>query len=261
MEQQRVLKLPWQRVWITGASSGIGRALSLALCQQGLEVYASARNVQGLESLRQECQQLPGTLIPCALDITHQNAVEQQLQRWQSQQILPELSILNAGTHDPFGAEQFTSQRAARLLEINLQGSINCLAPLLELYRQNNRGQIAIMASVAGFRGLPSAAVYGASKAALIHLCESLRFDLQSTGVELQVINPGFVKTPLTDKNQFHMPALMSAEQAAETIIKGLLRPQQFEITFPKRFVVILKLLRLLPYRCYFPLVSKLLNK
>ena len=118
------------------------------------------------------------------------------------------------------------------------------------------RGRIAIVSSVAGYRGLPTAAYDGASKAALINLAEALKFDLDRHGVTLQLIDPGFVRTPLTAKNEFTMPFLIPAEEAAEQIAKGL-RGSSFEITFPRRFTYLLKLLRCLPYRLYFPLMAR----
>ena len=140
----------------------------------------------------------------------------------------------------------------ARVVGVNLLGTGNCLEPLLKVMVQRRRGRIAIMASVAGYRGLPNAAYYGASKAALINLAEALKLDLDPYGVAVQLIDPGFVETPMTARNPFPMPFLMPVEQAAERIARGL-ASGRFEITFPRRFTWQLKLLRCLPYSVYFP--------
>jgi short-subunit dehydrogenase len=119
-----------------------------------------------------------------------------------------------------------------------------------------NAGQIAVVSSVAGYRGLPAASAYGATKAALINMCESLKFDLDAAGVKLQLVDPGFVETPLTAQNDFNMPFLMKSDAAAQAFYRGLLS-DRFEIVFPKRFAWQLKLLRCLPYAAYFPLIRR----
>ena len=146
------------------------------------------------------------------------------------------------------------------LVEINLLGVANCLEPAMKAMIERRRGRIAIVSSVAGYRGLPTSAYYGATKAALINLAESLRFDLVKHGVRLQLIDPGFVRTPLTDKNEFKMPFLMEVEDAARRLVGGL-ESEHFEVTFPKRFTWILKGLRCLPYALYFPLVTRATGK
>lgn len=247
--------LPWKTAWVTGAGRGIGRALAELLCKKGLTVYVSARTIKELWSLQAHCYNGPGKIVPIPMDIRDQSQIEDMIYSWELGQGIPDLVVLNAGSHDPFSAQEFSAERCSRLLEINLQGTINCLEPVLHRFIKKEKGHLAVMASVAGYRGLPTAAAYGASKAALINLCEALWFDLKGTGVKLQVINPGFVRTPLTDKNDFKMPALLEPEDAAERILHGLLK-DNFEITFPKRFVYLLKLLRLLPYSWYLKLIS-----
>lgn len=248
--------LPWTSVWITGAGRGIGEALAILCAQRGLTVYASARTASELDRLKNSSRRYSGTIVPAPLDITDPQQIDALMQSWDKGSGLPELVILNAGTHDPFSAQDFSAERCQRVFDINLQGTINCLDPVLKRMLKRNSGQVAVMASVAGYRGLPTAAAYGASKAALIHLCEALRLDLKDSKVTLQVINPGFVRTPLTDKNDFKMPALQEPEEAAASIFKGLLSTR-FEIAFPGRFVYFLKFLRILPYRWYFALIGK----
>jgi short-subunit dehydrogenase len=251
--------VPWKTVWITGAGRGIGKALVLLCVQKGMTVYASSRTASELNSLEYSCKHLAGVVIPVPLDITDTKQLSNIVNNWELACGVPDLVILNAGTHDPFTAQSFCAQRCKNLFDINLQGTINCLDPVLKRMLMRNSGQIAVMSSVAGYRGLPTAAAYGASKAALINLCEALRLDLMDTNVKLQVINPGFVRTSLTAKNDFKMPAIIEPEAAAEIIFKGLLS-SRFEIAFPRRFIYFLKLLRILPYNWYFKLIGKNVN-
>lgn len=248
--------LPWKRVWVTGGGRGIGAALVCLFVKRGLTVYASARDEVALQALQLELEQQPGTLIPAPLDIREPDQIRSLVAAWQQSGDFPDLVILNAGTHDPFPVSEFSAQRCQQLLEVNLHGTLNCIEPILAEYQRNNSGHLAVMASVAGYRGLPTAAAYGAGKAALINLCEALYLDLSGSGIKLQVINPGFVRTPLTDKNSFQMPALMEPEDAAEAIVSGL-KAERFEISFPSRFVFWLKLLRILPYSWYFKMVRR----
>ena len=151
---------------------------------------------------------------------------------------------------------EFTAAGLRDLMAVNVMGTAACLEALMPRMMARRQGRIAVVASVAGYRGLPTSAYYGATKAALINLTESLKFDLDQAGVTIQLIDPGFVKTPLTDRNDFPMPFLISAELAADRIARGL-RSRQFEIAFPRVFVAIMKLLRCLPYALYFPLVGR----
>lgn len=251
--------LPWKRVWITGAGKGIGAALVEAFCHFDLKIIVSARTEADLLALQQQLAHLPAKIEVQVLDICDSEQVGKLIQSWSREQCLPDLAILNAGTHMPMGVKNFDLEKARQLLDVNLQGSLNCIAPLLNCCLHEAEAvpcHIGLVASVAGYRGLPTASVYGASKAALIHLAEALYCELDGSSVRIQVINPGFVRTPLTDKNEFAMPALMEPEDAAQAIIKGL-QTEHFEIAFPARFVYWLKLLRLLPYRMYFALIKK----
>ena len=244
-------------VWITGASSGIGRALALNLARRGDTVAASARGEAALRDLANEASTLAGSIHPYPLDITDAENCARTVEQISGKFEKIALAILNAGTHHPVEAEDFSSGDLAKLIGINLLGTGNCLDPLLKKMIPAKAGHIAIVASVAGYRGLPTSSYYGASKAAQINLAEALKFDLDRLGIKLQLVNPGFVRTPLTDKNDFPMPFLMEVEDAAERLAKGL-ESSAFEITFPRRFAFLLKLFRLLPYRLYFPIVSKM---
>ena len=247
-------------VWITGASSGIGRALALNLAKRGDTVAVSARSEQALQGLANEASDLRGSIHPYTLDITNAENCARTVEQISGKFGKIALAILNAGTHHPVEAEDFAAGDLARLIGINLLGTGNCLDPLLKRMIEARAGHIAIVASVAGYRGLPTSIYYGASKAAQINLAEALKFDLDRFGIKLQLINPGFVKTPLTDKNEFPMPFLMEVDEAAERMANGL-ESNAFEISFPRRFTYLLKLFRLLPYRLYFPIVSRMTGK
>ncbi len=242
-----------ERVWITGASMGIGEALARRLARDGAEVIASARSAERLAALAAAGA---GRIVAWPLDITDHAAVHDAVARIEAEHGPIDVAVLNAGTHQPVSAAEFTAEGLRELIEINVMGTAACLEALMPRMIARGRGRIAVVASVAGYRGLPTSAYYGATKAALINLTESLKFDLDRAGVTIQLIDPGFVKTPLTDRNEFPMPFLISAELAADRIASGL-RSRRFEIAFPRRFVWILKLLRCLPYALYFPLVGR----
>ncbi|MBI1245243.1 MAG: SDR family NAD(P)-dependent oxidoreductase [Alphaproteobacteria bacterium] len=240
-------------VWITGASSGIGRALALNLAAAGKRVVASARRADALEALAREAG---GSISVLPLDTTDAAACENAV-AWIEAEMGPlALAILNAGTHVPTPASEFAVAPVRRLVETNLMGTVNCLAPALAAMRQRKHGHIALVASVAGYGGLPTASAYGATKAALINMCESLKPECEALGVKLQLVSPGFVRTPLTDKNPFPMPFLMDAADAAAEIARGL-ASDKFEIVFPRRFAIMLKVLNMLPYGLYFRLVRR----
>lgn len=243
--------------WITGASSGIGAALASRLVRDGRHVAISARNAEALATIAQAAG---AAMHGFALDVTDATACSLTVDAIEAAHGEIDMAILNAGTHAPMSADDFSVATARRLIEINLMGTINCLAPLLARMRARGRGQIAIVASVAGYGGLPTAAAYGATKAALINMVEALKPDCDRLGIKLQLVNPGFVKTPLTDKNDFPMPFLLPVEKAVDAFVAGL-ASDRFEIVFPRRFALLLKLLNVLPYRAYFTVVRRMTGK
>lgn len=246
-----------ERVWIIGASYGIGAALAERLAADGKEVWASARSADKLEAL---AERHPGRIHALPLDVTDKAAVRAALASIEAASGPPDTVVLNAGTHQPVAAKDFTADGLRQVMELNVFGTANGIETVLPGMLQRDAGRIAVVASVAGYNGLPTSAYYGASKAALINMIESLRFDLRRTGVVLQLVNPGFVKTPLTDRNDFAMPFLIPAEAAAAAIARGL-ASDRFEIAFPRTFVWLLKLVGLLPYRLYFALVGRSTGK
>lgn len=246
--------------WLTGASAGIGRALALRLARDGWRVAASARRAEELARLVGEANGMPGEIRAFPLDVTDAQAVGLCVAAIERDFGAVDLAVLNAGTHAAMPAEQFSAATMRRLLDLNVMGVAHCLEATLPRLIARGRGRVAIVASLAGYGGLPSAAAYGASKAALINMAEALRPELQEKGVILQVINPGFVKTPLTDKNDFRMPFLIPAEEAAVAILRGL-DTNRFEIAFPTIFARLMKLLRILPYGLYFRLTRRLVRR
>lgn len=245
-------------LWITGAGKGIGRAVALAYARRGWTVAASARTSADLESLRDAAVAagLKGRIVPFVNDVTDHDAVKLTFKQIEADLGRLDQIIFNAGTHVANSPETFSVAPFRTLMEVNYMGAVNGLAAVLPTLIDRRAGHVAVVSSVAGYRGLPNASAYGATKAALINMCESLKIQLDGKGVALSVINPGFVRTPLTDKNEFPMPFLMEPEAAAEAIYNGM-ASKRFEIAFPTPFVLILKTLQMLPYGVYFWLVRK----
>ncbi|MBV0933016.1 SDR family NAD(P)-dependent oxidoreductase [Marinobacterium weihaiense] len=248
----------WPLVWITGAGTGIGRATALRLAEEGSDVIVSGRRLEPLQELRQEARQrdLYGRILPLVMDVTEPGRYETALAQIEAEWKLPDLVILNAGNHQPMPLNELNVATCRELMDINYFAVMAGLEAILPRMRRRGSGQIACTASLASYRGLPTAAAYGASKAALVNACEALQVELQGSGVRLQVINPGFVKTPLTDQNPFEMPQLISPHEAARQLVAGL-HSRRFEIRFPGRFARSLALLRQLPYGLYFRLVKR----
>jgi NAD(P)-dependent dehydrogenase (short-subunit alcohol dehydrogenase family) len=244
-------------VWITGAGKGIGRALAKLMAKQGWTVAASSRTKEDLLSLISECP--PGKVIAFPLDVSDHEQTVLTIKAIENKIGKLDLVVLNAGTHAPISVQNFSVELVRKLMEVNFMGVVNSLSEIIPRFMKQKTGQIAVVASLAGYCGLPSASAYGASKAALINMCEALKPELAEHGVRLNLINPGFVETPLTDKNDFEMPFLISAEDAANRIVKGLMA-DKFEIAFPRRLVLPMKLLRLLPERLFFALTKRMLK-
>jgi NAD(P)-dependent dehydrogenase (short-subunit alcohol dehydrogenase family) len=245
--------------WITGAGKGIGKAVTLELASRGWTVAASARTEADLVSVEAEAAAAGGRVVPFVLDITEQTAVSQAVGRIEDRLGGIDLAFLNAGTYVRFGVADFTVEAFGRQIEINVMGTVNCLDPVLARMRQRNAGHIAVVSSLTAYRGLPYASAYGASKAALTNMCEAMKPELDALGIQMTIIHPGFVKTPLTDLNEFPMPFLMEADAAARRIVDGLERGA-FEITFPRRLAILLKLARCLPYGLYFAMTRRLVK-
>ena len=242
--------------WITGGGSGIGRALALELSGLGYRVVVSGRNREPLEQVA--AQAADGEILPMPADVTRRDELDRVVSDIEERLGPIQLAVLNAGAYKPMGLEAFDADLFQQIIEVNYLGAINCLNALLPKMLDRRQGEILITASLSGYRGLPQAAPYGASKAALISMAESLHPELKKQGVKLRLINPGFVRSRLTDKNDFYMPFLISPEQAAREIVKRLPR-NSFEIAFPTPFAAILKFMRCLPYKLYFHFIKRLI--
>ena len=243
--------------WVTGASSGIGRALALLLAQHGFSVAVTARDHAKLVQLQTEASGLKGKIIVVDGDVTDPKTMERVIASIEYEHGRIALAVLNAGVYIPVHGESLAVSDFEKTFAVNLNGVVNCLVPVVKHMKAKGAGQIAIVSSVTGYTGMPTSAAYGATKAALINMAESLKFDLDKLGIHIQIINPGFVETAATEQNAFEMPAIVTADNAAVAIYKGL-QSQSFEITFPKRFTYVLKALRFLPYSAYFWLMNRM---
>ena len=246
--------------WITGASSGLGEALALCMARDGWRVAVSARSAGKLARLQQAAEASSGSVHAFPLDVTDAAATLETVARIEQELGPIDQAVLNAGYHTPVRAAAIDVADFRNLVEINLMGTVNGLAPVLERMIPRGRGRVAVVASVAGYRGLPTSAAYGMTKAGLINMTEALKPELDRLGVTLQIVNPGFVRTPLTDRNPFPMPFLMEVDAAATALYRGL-RSRRFEIVFPRRFAYLMKILRCLPAPIAFALTRRLVPK
>lgn len=243
-------------VWITGASTGIGAETAIQLAAKGYNVMASARSADKLTALEEGAKDLEGSIHAYPCDVTDEKAIATTLSEIEKTHGPIDIAILNAGTYLPDTAQSFTFANFQKQYEINVFGVAKCIEPLLKTFIARKKGHIAITASVAGFRGLPRSISYGSGKAALINMAEALYLEAKPHGIKVQVITPGFVRTPLTDKNDFTMPMLMEVDDAAQALIAGL-ESERFEITFPWLFSFLTKLVGLLPDKAYFWVIEK----
>ena len=250
---QNTTDLPWKIVWITGASTGIGREVALQLAKRGVQVAVSARSAEKLQDMGEN-------IFPYPLDVTNFDTVKKTIIKIEQELGPIDLALMGAGAYAPVNVEDINPDQFQSIMQVNYLGVVNGLAGILPLMRQRGRGHIAWIASVSGYRGLPKAAAYGPTKAALINLAESLKPELSALGIIISVVNPGFVETPMTSKNDFPMPFLMKPEDAARRTIAGLAKGK-FEIAYPTRFVAILKLARVLPYKLFFWLIKNTVLK
>jgi NAD(P)-dependent dehydrogenase (short-subunit alcohol dehydrogenase family) len=233
--------------WVTGASSGIGRAVALELGRRGYKVAATARSADELEGLAAQSQNIltfPG-------DITDRAGMAKVVAEIEAAHGEIALAFLNAGVYFIAERDKFSADVVWRTFEINVGGTVNCLDPMLTVMARRGRGQIALNASLAGYGGIEGSLAYGSTKAALIYMAEALRLTYARAGLTVQVVNPGFVHTEMTAQNEFEMPFIMGADRAARIICNGF-EKSGFEITFPRRLAYLFKAVCLLPYPLYF---------
>ena len=243
-------------VWVTGASDGIGKAVAEKLAKEGYTVYVSARSAEKLNELAEKFSG-SGRIVPITLDVTDRAACQDCINQIISESGSLALVILNAGTFVPIRGSDLKFEDFETMFDVNVHGVLNGFIPAVEAMKNSGGGQIAIVSSVAGYGGLPKNAGYGLTKAGLINMAESLKFDFDKMNIKLQIIMPGFVDTPLSRKNKFPMPFLMDADHAAARVFKGL-KSNSFEITFPRRFTYWMKFLNLWCYPFYFWMVRRI---
>ncbi|MGZ4621824.1 MAG: SDR family NAD(P)-dependent oxidoreductase [Blastococcus sp.] len=238
------MELRGTRVWITGASSGIGAALARELADRGASVAISARNEEKLREVAGDRMHVvPVDVTDRAATVAAGAAVRAALGGL-------DVAVLNAGTWSRFHVEHWDSQAFGDHLQTNLMGTVHALEAVVPTMLAEGRGRIVATASVAGYRGLPGSEAYGATKAALLNLFEALRGSLAPRGIVVQTLSPGFVKTPMTERNTFPMPFLISPEAAARTIAVGI-EKDKAEVVFPFPMMVLMKAARLVPTRAW----------
>jgi len=254
MKQKGINSFANQRIWVIGASSGIGEACAKAFIKAGAKVALSSRRAERLNTLAHSGE--PGQALALPLDVTQQEqlttAYHSILEVWGGLDLL----LFVSGVYTPLRADNFDFEIAQKTIDANLLGPMRAVGVVLPNMLKNHAGHIAIVGSVAGYSGLPKALAYGPSKAGIINFCETLYYDLLPQGVSVHMISPGFVATEATAQNDFEMPALITAEAAANEILAGIVAGE-FDIHFPKRFSGFLKFLRILPYPLYFWIVRR----
>ena len=241
-----------KKVWITGASSGIGKAVAEKFANEGWKVAISARRKEILDDMANN-----KNLFSYPLDVTNQEQVNNVFKKIIDDFGEINLCIFSSGTYDPKNEQSINVEKIKNVINVNFIGVVNCVKSVESYFKKKRSGQISIVSSIAGYRGLPNSSGYGPSKAALTNFTESIFFDFKKFNVNVSVVSPGFIKTPLTDKNEFKMPFLETPEFAAKKIFNGLIKNKSFEIHFPKPLTLLLKFFRILPYKIYLFLIDK----
>ena len=239
-------------IWITGASTGIGKALAIKFAKNGWVVAASARR----EELLKKLTEINENINSYPLDVTKIDNCKSVAQLIIKDLGKIDICVFGTGMHDPTSEKKFNLKKIREIMEVNYFGTMNCINSIYEYFSIKKSGQISIISSVAGYRGLPAAGAYCASKSALISFAESLYFDMIRKNVKVSVISPGFIKTPMTDQNDIPMPMIKSPEYAADKIYLGLLKKNGFEIHFPKAFTFLIKIIQILPNWLYFGAIN-----
>ena len=245
-----------KKIWITGASSGIGKALALKFAKENWLVAISARREEILDQIAQN-----ENISSFPLDVTDDSNVQKCLSSILNKFNTLDLCVFCSGAYDPKLEQEINKEQIRKIMEVNFFGVLNCIKAVEDHFKSKKKGQISIVSSVAAYRGLPNSSGYGPSKAALTNLTESLYFDFKKHNVKISLISPGFIKTQLTDQNTFNMPFIKTPEFAANKIYVGLIKNNSFEIHFPKELTLFLKILRILPYRIYLFLINKFVKR
>jgi len=241
-------------IWITGGSTGIGKALAIKFAKEGWNVAISARR----ENLLKETCEEHENISSFPLDVTDKKRCTEVFQNITDTFQNIDICFFSTGTWDPKREKDIDVEQIENVFKINFFGTLNSIKAVEKYFKDKKSGTITIVSSIAGYRGLPNSTGYGPSKSALNNLAESLYFDFGRSNVRVCLVSPGFIKTPMTDKNDFKMPFLKTPEYAAEKIYDGLVNKNSFEIHFPKSLTIILKILSFLPNKIYFGFIGKL---
>ena len=245
-----------KKIWITGASSGIGKALSEKFALEGWKVAVSARRKEILDDMASN-----ENISSYPLDVINQDQVNNISSKIINDFGGLDLCVFSSGTYDPKLEQEINVKQNKFVMETNFFGVLYCIKSVEKYFKDKKDGHVSIVSSVAAYRGLPNSSGYGPSKAALTNLSESLYFDFKKHNVRISLISPGFIKTPLTDKNEFPMPFIKTPEFAAEKMFNGLTKTKTFEIHFPKELTLLLKFLRILPYGIYLFMIDKFVKR
>ena len=241
-------------IWITGGSTGIGKSLAIKFANEGWNVAISARREELLSQLSEKYENISSF----PLDVTDKLKCKEIFNQIKNKYESVDICFFSTGTWNPKKEKDIDVEQIENVFKVNFFGTLNTIKAVEEYFKSKKGGIITIVSSIAGYKGLPNSTGYGPSKSALNNLAESLYFDFQRFGVRICLVSPGFIKTPMTDKNNFKMPFLKTPEYAAEKIYNGLIKQNVFEIHFPKSLTLILKFLSLLPNKIYLNLVGKL---
>jgi NAD(P)-dependent dehydrogenase (short-subunit alcohol dehydrogenase family) len=245
-----------KKIWITGASSGIGKALALKFAEENWKVAISARRKELLDQIAQN-----ENISSFPLDVTDDSLVKTAFSNILNEFKDLDLCVFCSGAYDPKLEQEINKDQIRKIMDVNFFGVLNCIKTVEDYFKNKKDGQISIVSSIAAYRGLPNSSGYGPSKAALTNLTESLYFDFKKHNVRISLISPGFIKTPLTNQNTFNMPFIKTPEFAANKMYDGLTKGKAFEIHFPKELTLILKFLRILPYKVYLFLIDKFVKR
>jgi short-subunit dehydrogenase len=241
-------------IWITGGSTGIGKALAIKFASKGWNVAVSARREELLNELSDQYENI--SAFP--LDVTDKQKCVEVFDQIKKKYEDIDICFFSTGTWNPKKEKEIDVEQIEEVFKINFFGTVNTIKAVEQYFRDRKKGTITIVSSIAGYRGLPNSTGYGPSKSALNNLAESLYFDFKRFGVRVCLVSPGFIKTPMTDKNDFKMPFIKTTDYAANKIYDGLINKNVFEIHFPKSLTIMLKILSFLPSKLYFSLVGQM---
>lgn len=249
------MEIRGKNIWITGATSGIGEALSYELAFRGARLGLTARREVELNRVAQNIKDIGAKVSICVADVTNQEELLHAVSIFNIDLGPLDIVIANAGNHIETWPENFKVDEYLELMNVNYGGMLRTFSSIIPQFQNKKSGILVGIASLAGYRGLPQAAAYGASKAAMIHFMESIRFHLVKQGIKVVTVNPGFVKTPLTDKNKFSMPFLLTVERSAQYIADGI-ESEKDIIVYPTLFGMFFNFMRIIPFKIYQYLVS-----